>query len=182
MLKIIHLLTIPLLCVIIFIAQPANATDKHLRIIHTYIPDAVQIGTGEYKYFLMRIYQATLYALRNQQAGSPPLAMVLHYHHNLKGEKIAKASVNEIRKQGFRDEIKLAAWYKQMSEIFPDVEKGTELTGIFQENGNTVFYHADKKIGIIKDTDFGQYFFRIWLGEKTTAPQLRQQLLAGVKK
>lgn len=183
MLRIMRLLTVPLICAaIIFGAAPAKAQDDRLRIIQNHIPAAVRIGSGEYTYFLMRIYQATLYAPQNYKPGSAPLALVLHYYHDLKGEKIAKASVNEMRKQGFDDEIKLAAWYKQMAEIFPDVAKGTELTGILKENGHTVFYRAGKRIGTVKDTGFGQQFFKIWLGEKTTAPRLRQQLLAGAQK
>ncbi len=166
------------LCIYSFSAKDVRAEDVAAT-IGRHVPQAAVTGSGEYRYFLMSIYQATLYAPDGDWSGESPFALVLHYHRNLKGERIAKASVDQIRKQGYTDEVRLAAWYNQMAGIFPDVAEGDEIVGILKQNGETVFYHAGQQIGHVRDHEFGQRFFDIWLGHQTTAPHLRRQLLAG---
>ena len=64
-----------------------------------------------------------------------------------------------------------------MQDIFPDVENGTILTGVYYPNNKTVFYRDDGEIGTITDIEFGKWFFNIWLGEKTAFPKMRADLL-----
>ena len=66
-----------------------------------------------------------------------------------------------------------------MAAIFPDVTAGTCLTGVYDAHGATVFYLSGKMIGHIDDPEFGKRFFAIWLGDKTSQPALRAQLLGG---
>ncbi len=157
----------------IFIAAPAHAE----AFIKNYIPEAKITGSDRYTYMLFDIYDATLYAPKGQWEDNKPFALSLKYLRSLKGEKIAARSAEEMRKQGFKDEIKLAGWYSQMNEIFPNVTKGTNLTGVLLPNKETVFYKDNKRIGTIKDPEFGKWFFGIWLAHNTTAPTLRQNLI-----
>ena len=43
-----------------------------------------------------------------------------------------------------------------------------------------VFYKDNTEIGRIKDPAFSVAFFNIWLGDKTSAPELRRKLLGEV--
>jgi hypothetical protein len=105
------------------------------------------------------------------------LALKLSYLRTLRGRKIADRSIEEMRGIGITDEVKLAAWHTQMRNIFPDVQDGVSLTGVWTASGESIFFKNGQEIGRIKDPDFGKAFFDIWLSDKTSAPRLRQKLL-----
>lgn len=152
---------------LIFIACNANAQIAGQKLV----------GEGELYYFLLHIYDAKLYSTDGTFSFEKPFSLKLEYKRKLYGEKIADRSNLEIRKLGFKDEIKLAAWHGQMKEIFPDVDNDISITGVYTPNNQTVFYKNDEKIGTIKDPEFGKWFFGIWLNEKTSEPDLRKSLL-----
>lgn len=152
-------------------------TPAYSNEISLYIPDAKPVGQGKLSVMIWDIYDATLYAPQGIWQKSGPLALKLNYLRSIDGNKIADRSAEEIRDQGFKDEVKLAAWHTQMKKIFPDVENGTSITGILTASGETIFLKDGLEIGRIKDPEFGKTFFDIWLSEKTSAPDLRQDLL-----
>ena len=152
---------------------PAYALD-HIR---SYVPEAQKVGNGRLTYMFWDVYDATLYASRGVWKQGEPFALQLSYLREIEGKKIADRSVEEMRNQGITDEIKLAAWHAQMRKIFPNVYNGVALTGVYTQQGHTIFYMDDKEIGHIKDPDFGKAFFNIWLDETTSAPDLRRKLL-----
>ncbi len=141
------------------------------------VPDAKPVGTARLSKLVWDVYDATLYAPDGQWSDAQPFALSLHYLMALDGQDIAERSVAEIRKQGFGDEVKLAAWYSQMKAIFPDVRKGSEITGIYQPDAPTAFYLGSESLGQIRDPEFGRWFFNIWLGDNTSEPDIRKQLL-----
>ncbi len=153
--------------------SPAYALD----VIGTYVPDAEKVGQGRLKVMLWDVYDAALFAPNGQWQQDQPFALKLSYLRDIEGKKIADRSAEEIRTQGFTDEVKLADWHAQMRAIFPNVSSGSDLTGVSTQSGETVFYSGEQEIGRITDPDFGQQFFNIWLSTKTSAPELRRKLL-----
>lgn len=145
--------------------------------VHLSVPDASVVGRGTLSYAFFDIYDATLYAPQGKWDRSKPFALSITYNWPLEGKSIADRSVQEMRKQGFQDEVKLATWNAQMKSIFPDVRQGTVLTAVHAPGSKTLFYQDNKPIGTIKGDEFGRYFFDIWLSEKTSAPELRRNLL-----
>jgi len=155
---------------------PAYAM-QHIR---SHIPTAQKVGQGRLTYLMWDVYDATLYAPQGQWSQGQPFALKLSYLREIEGKKIADRSVEEIRNQGFTDEVKLATWHAQMRKIFPNVDEGVSLTGVHTQKGETVFYKDNVEIGRIKDSEFSQAFFGIWLNEETSAPNLRLKLLGAV--
>lgn len=159
--------------------KPVFAMEHILK----HIPQAQEVGEARMSVMLWDIYDAELFAPNGIWNEQNPFALQLTYLRDLKGAKIADRSVQEMRFQGFNDEIKLATWHTQMRRIFPDVGNGDSLTGIHAKDGQTIFYNGNAEIGRIKDPEFGKYFFSIWLSPKTSAPDIRQSLLGqGVMK
>lgn len=154
-------------------ASPVWASDY----ISAYIPGAKVVGQGRMTFFMWDVYDATLYAQAGTWREGQPLALTLSYLRDLNGEDIARRSIEEMRGQGYSDEIRLAAWFGQMKEIFPDVATGVSLTGVLTPDGPTVFFRDGNEIGRIADPEFGRAFFNIWLSQRTSAPELRAQLL-----
>lgn len=169
--------TVRVACALALIGvTPAYAIEH----ITNYIPEAEKVGEGRLTYLLWDVYDATLYASEGAWKEDSPFALELIYLREIKGKKIADRSIEEMRNQGITDEIKLATWHTQMSEIFPDVDKGIGLTGIQTDDGTTVFYQDQKELGRIEDKEFSKAFFDIWLSENTSAPDLRRKLLGSL--
>ena len=159
--------------IFLLLASPMAAND----VVQKYIHNAKQVGSGRLSVLLWDVYDATLYAPQGKWNANAPYALSIHYFREIEGADIAERSIEEIRKQGFVDEIKLGKWHTQMRQIFPDVQNGTELTAVFTADTSTNFYAGGKYIGSITGAEFGTHFFNIWLSEKTSEPALRQKLL-----
>jgi hypothetical protein len=161
---------------LIFSVQ-AQATS----LIEEHIPNAQLVATARLTVFLFDVYDASFYTEFGKPEVSPPFALKLSYLRKLKGEKIADRSAEEMRHQQRVDEVTLADWHSQMRRIFPDVEKGDDITGIYKENAECNFYKNSTFIGQVNDKQFCDVFFDIWFGEKTTEPDLRKKLLSQQK-
>ena len=147
------------------------------EIVMELIPDAKIVGEGRLSVVFLDIYDATLYAPEGKLLDSKPYALSIRYMREIEGQDIADRSVQEMRGQGVVDNAKLAAWNAQMKAIFPDVQDGTVLSAVFIPKQKTIFYEGGEQIGIINDAEFTQLFSDIWLGEKTSEPDLRRKLL-----
>ena len=141
-----------------------------------HVPRALKVGEGRLRYLFWDVYDAALYAPRGVWRDEPPFALRLSYLRPIAGVAIAERSVREIRDQGFNDEVMLNIWHQKMRDIFPDVDEGVSLTGIYTTHGSTIFYKDMFEIGRVSDPEFGRAFFAIWLGERTNFPDLRRQL------
>ncbi|OHU85089.1 MULTISPECIES: chalcone isomerase family protein [Pseudoalteromonas] len=142
------------------------------------IPSAKPVGDSPtLTYLFWDIYQATLYAPDGEFDTASPFILKLHYLRDLNGEEIAKRSIEEMKKQGFKDEVQLSAWFRQMRTIFPNVTNGTELYGLRTEQGSSRFYRGATLIGEVDDPQFTKHFFAIWLSENTSEPAMRKALL-----
>ncbi len=159
------------------------ADSEHIK---KEIPQAHALGSGTFRWFGIAVYDAQLWVGKDGytpeasgKLGQQPLALDLTYARSLVGSKIAEASIEEIQKLklGTADQRKI--WLEQMRKLFPDVKEGNHITGIFIPAEAARFYLNGKLLGEIKDADFANAFFSIWLDKKTTAPDLRQKLLAG---
>ena len=145
------------------------------------LPDATVIGSGSFRWFGLRLYDASLWAVRgsfnpdNWQSAS--LALELNYARTLEGRRIAEASIDEMKKLGIGTPAQHKAWDEAMKQVFPDVDKTTQLTGLYVPGQPTRFFRNGAAIGEIADPAFGPAFFAIWLHPKTTAPKLRTMLL-----
>ena len=155
------------------------ASGANPDVAKSYMPDARKIGDGVLTYLFWDVYRATLYAPGAGWRADAPFALSLAYLRDLKGRDIAERTISEIRDQGFGDETKLAAWFVRLAALLPDVAEGDSLTAVRDTAGRTVFYSDAHRIGVIDDPAFGQRFFDIWLGKKTSEPKLRRALLGG---
>ncbi len=152
--------------------------------IRAALDDAGLVGSGSYRWLGLKLYDARLWAPRKALAPdnweSTPLVLELVYARSLYGERIAKASVDEMKQLGLGTPAQQAAWLDAMKRVFPDVNEGTQLAGIYQPGGPTQFLRDGQPAGEIADPAFGKAFFAIWLHPKTSAPKLRNALF-GIK-
>ena len=150
--------------------------------IQSEIAGAHLAGHGTFRYFGMKIYDAQLWVgPKGYDAAAPtaaPLALDLNYSRALVGKKIAESSRDEMKKLNLGTAAQRAAWLTKMEAIFPDVQEGTHITGIYLPSFGAKFFLNGKPLGEIADPEFGHAFFAIWLDPHTTGGKLRDALLA----
>ncbi|MCH8621322.1 chalcone isomerase family protein [Undibacterium sp. TS12] len=182
-LSIKHLqVTIPLLLLqssmVTCLAQASTMAPAH---ISEEIPQAQLQGSGSYRWFGLHIYDAALWstsgAYQPDRDKTTRIALDLTYARTLYGNKIASASIEEIEKLQLGTAEKRERWLAQMKTLFPDVRQGTHITGIYVPNEAARFYLNGKLLGEIRDAEFANAFFAIWLDKKTSAQNLRNKLL-----
>ena len=160
------------------VANPALAQSTPVR---TALPEASLLGKGNYTWFGLSLYEARLWVDKKNFSATSwsgnGLALELVYSRKLYGERIAVASLDEIKKLGLGTPAQQENWLGAMKKIFPDVDEGTQLVGLYSPGQPTRFYRDGIPVGEVSDPEFGVAFFGIWLHPKTSAPKLRAALL-----
>lgn len=161
---------LPFLCLLVCGYTAASDHPEHLDSLKL-------VNEAKFSYMLWKVYDIALFDDQEYFDETPPYALKLTYLREFEGSSIADRSSKLIREQGIEDEIRLAAWHSQMDQIFPDVQVGDTLAGLYNEDKETVFFYNGELIGRIQDPLFGEYFFGIWLGKDTTESRLRSELI-----
>lgn len=159
-------------------AAPADAASALL-------PGAMVVGTGTLRFLGMVVYDARLLAAPGWHAGAlgrQPVVLELTYQRRFRGADIARRSLEEMRRPGPLPAAAEAAWLSAMQRLFPDVQPGDRIAGLWQPGvgARFVLTRADGRIqplGAIDDATFAERFFGIWLAPTTSEPGLRQALL-----
>lgn len=145
--------------------------------VRQHVPDASLVGEGMFTFYFWDVYRASLYAPNRNYDEAKPFALRLIYQRELEGKKIAQRSIDEMKKQGSLAKDVAETWLSKMESIFPDVTDGDVLTGIAISKEETQFYFNGEYVDAVQDSDFTSRFFDIWLGDKTSEPKFRKQLL-----
>jgi hypothetical protein len=162
------------LAITLLLAAGASAAPLHL---HRYMENPQPVGSGDLRFLVWNVYTATLFAPSGAWAPDAPFALHIVYHMDIAGQDIATRSVEEMRRQGLDDPEAARRFEARMAAVFPDVTKGTALTGIRDGDAGTLFYKDGVFIGAVGDREFTDRFFAIWLAPDTSEPRLRERLL-----
>ena len=134
-----------------------------------------------YTYFGFDVYLVSLWTAPDFQpeAGeNQRLALELNYLRPFAAKDIAKRSLQEMRRVGAFSAVQEKQWLSDMQRVFPNVRKGDRLLGLHRPGESAVFWHNGEPRGEIRDPEFARLFFGIWLSPRTSAPALREALLA----
>jgi hypothetical protein len=139
------------------------------------------VGEGKYSYWFWDLYRARLATpsgsfIDYQQ--SVPLLLELRYLRNISKTEFIDATVDQWRIQTGTVQKQHKLWAGELNTLWRDVKKGDMLSAELHADGLISFYFNQQPLGKTSDPAMGQAFFDIWLSEKTTAPELRQLLLA----
>ena len=162
----------------------------HFSVCHAEPPPAILLesapglslrGSGVFRYFGLRIYDAVLWSsapLSTERVDfSQPLALQLRYALRLEGRAIADRSIQEIAQLGIGTPEQRSAWQEALRRVLPDVDSGTVVAGVHVPGRGAKFFLNGAPLGEVNDPAFSQAFFSIWLDPKTSAPDLRTALI-----
>lgn len=173
-LLLLHFLLALCLLIGLMAAIPAYAAQWHDE-----LPQAKLIGKAELRWFGLKIYKAALWSAKTPFDPEQSFALELTYQRSIDRERIVQTSIGEIRRL-FGDrysEARLAQWQQLMSNAFIDVSEGDQLTGVYLSGIGCRFYNRTDLLAEIRDVEFAQAFFAIWLDARTKDTKLRSRLM-----
>ncbi|MCB2017493.1 MAG: chalcone isomerase family protein [Hydrogenophaga sp.] len=138
-------------------------------------------GRSLYRYWGFEVYVASLYAAPTfvaERFEQERFALELQYRRAFRGEDIAQRSIEEMQDISPLPPEQTGVWLATMKRLFPDVSPGDRLLGVYRPGGGASFYLNGQPRGSIDDPVFAARFFGIWLSPRTSAPQLREALIA----
>jgi hypothetical protein len=165
------------LCALLLLCSaPALAAEKPPEIasvIHASQP----YGEGTYSWMMIKAYDAILWTDAETWSMQSPFALVLHYRMHFTSKQLADRSIDEMRHIQPLSDAEAADYRAQLTRLFPDVKDGDAITALYIPHQGAQMFYNGKATGRITDDAFAQRFLNIWLSEKTSAPDLRKQLV-----
>lgn len=147
--------------------------------LNTIISSQQPYGEGTYSEFLIKAYDASLWTDAKNLSWDAPFALSLRYHTNFIGKDIAEHSIIEMNHVESLSAKEQNAYLQKLTALFPNVHPGDVITAIYQPLEAEKFYYNGNYIGHIDDEVLAHRFLSIWLSPKTSAPDLRHELLKG---
>jgi Chalcone isomerase-like len=160
----------------LFASQNMDGTPREVAAL----PNARSVGAAQFKVWGFKVYDARLWASQDFKAedyAQRSFALEINYLRSFDNGAVAERSIQEMRGIGKFSEAQAAQWLAQMQRIFPDIANGDRLVGMHKPGVGAAFSFNGKSVGEIADPEFARLFFGIWLSPKTSAPQLRRELL-----
>lgn len=165
---------------LILAAAPAAAVSVPAELppaVCSVIEPCRMVGKARLRWWGFHVYDAALWAREGRWSADAPYALDIVYARNVTGVQLAGTSIDEIRRMGVRDEALLARWDALLRGVFPDVQPGSRLTGLYRPQRGLQFYSGARLLGAIDDPELARRFFEIWLDPRTQKPELRAALL-----
>jgi len=135
------------------------------------------IGEGTLKVFFMEIYDLRLIADSPTFSWQNKFKLDFIYTRDLKKDSVIKSSIKELRRQSSTSESDIELWQGYLEQSIKPVQEGTHATVLWEPEGQITFLYENSDPTTIEDEDFARAFLNIWLGEETSQPKLRGQLL-----
>ncbi|MBL0317748.1 MAG: chalcone isomerase family protein [Alphaproteobacteria bacterium] len=136
-------------------------------------------GQGKlYKLFL-HVYDAQLWTDARIWSYEQPFALSLTYYRNFSTEELVDRTFDELNRIQPYNEAQQALYRPQLEAVFPSVRRGDRITALFSPSHGIHFFFNGNEKGTISSIAFSKQFLDIWLGEKTSEPAVRTNLLKG---
>ena len=135
------------------------------------------IGEGTLKVLMWEVYDLRLITDGTPFSWQNKFMLEFDYSRELKKESVIDASLKEFKLQPNVSDKDIKAWAVYLEQVIQPVQKGTKATVQWVPGGQIIFHYEGSKPTTIENEKFARAFLNIWLGEKTSRPKLRNQLL-----
>jgi hypothetical protein len=162
-----------ILLILVFIFTSSLASDLQKE---EFVSPTI-IGEGTLKVFFLEIYDLRLIADSPTFSWQNKFKLDFIYTRDLKKDSVIKSSIKELRRQPSVSESDIESWQEYLEQSIKPVQEGTHATVLWNPEGHITFHYENIDPITIEDEDFARAFLNIWLGEETSQPKLRSQLL-----
>ncbi|WP_370261782.1 chalcone isomerase family protein [Limnobacter sp.] len=148
------------------------------------IDNAKRMGFGTLRWFGLKIYDGQLWANVEPEGFNykrDPAWLELTYARSFDGTDIAERSIDEMEEIGAGTPEQHKAWLETLKSIFPDVKQGHTLSALHTPGKGIQFFRNGSPLARVDDPELAAAFMGIWLDPKTSAPEMRRQLI-GLKR
>ena len=135
------------------------------------------IGEGTLKVLMWEVYDLRLYTDETAFSWQDKFMLEFDYSRELKKESVIDASLKEFKLQPNVTDQDIKDWEMYLEQVIQPVQKGEKATIQWVPDGQIIFHYEGSKPAVIENEQFARAFFNIWLGEQTSRPKLRSQLL-----
>ena len=135
------------------------------------------IGEGKLKVLMWEVYDLRLFTDGTPFSWNNKFMLEFDYSRELKKESVIDASLKEFKLQPDVTDKDIKAWEVYLEQVIQPVQKGNKATVQWVPEGQIIFHYEGSKPITIENDKFARSFLNIWLGEKTSRPKLRNQLL-----
>ena len=139
------------------------------------------IGEGTLKVLMWEVYDLRLYTDGTAFSWQDKFMLEFDYSRELKKESVIDASLKEFKLQPNVSDNDIKAWEMYLEQVIQPVQKGTKASVMWVPEGQIVFNYEGSSPSTIENENFARAFLNIWLGEKTSRPKLRSQLLGNFR-
>lgn len=147
-------------------------------------------GSAELSVLFFDVYSSELYTpdgdyIVEDDITPHPLALSITYKRDISKAALVEATVEQWNKLGY-DQTLIPGWEEIVTDIFPGVSEGHNLTYVTNGVKGSFFYspaenEQSRLIGTIEDEKLNDAFLAIWLSPKTEYPKLRKGLIGDRK-
>lgn len=134
-------------------------------------------GQAEMNFLLMDVYRIALWTDQQEWSPKSSFALSITYAMGFTSDELWGRTCEEMQRHAADGEKLCLAAQKTSAAAMPDVRKGDRITALRTDKGTTRFYKNGTVTAEVPTPAFSDAFFAIWLGENTSEPQLRKQLL-----
>jgi hypothetical protein len=135
------------------------------------------IGQGTLKVLFFEVYDIRLLADSKPFSWKNKFQLEFEYKREVKKETVIESSIKEMRRQSSFLDKDINKWQEYLEISIKPVQEGSQATVTWNPNGQITFHYQSSEPTTIEDENFARAFLNIWLGEETSQPKLRNQLL-----
>ena len=135
------------------------------------------IGQGTLKVLFFEVYDIRLLADSKPFSWKNKFQLEFEYKREVKKETVIESSIKEMRRQSSFLDKDINKWQEYLEISIKPVQEGSQATVSWNPSGQITFHYQSSEPTTIEDENFARAFLNIWLGEETSQPKLRNQLL-----
>ena len=135
------------------------------------------IGQGKLKVLFFEVYDIRLLADSKPFSWKNKFQLEFEYKREVKKETVIESSIKEMHRQSSVLDKDINKWQEYLEISIKPVQEGSQATVSWNPNGQIIFHYQSSEPTTIEDENFARAFLNIWLGEETSQPKLRNQLL-----
>lgn len=163
---------------IVLLTTPAFALAAKPPELEPVIKSGAAVGNYSFRKLMLHVYDIAFWSDSGGWS-KVPYALSITYDMSFSPDELAERTGDEMKGVSGLPQETIAKYTELLRGIYPQVREGDRITALQKNAGTTVFYHNGKQVGIVKDAQFAQPFFGIWLSPKSSEPDMQKQLLSG---
>ena len=136
------------------------------------------IGQGTLKVLFFEVYSVRLLTDSKAFSWKNKFQLEFEYKREVKKQSVIESSIKEMRRQSNILDKDINQWQEYLEISIKPVQEGSQATVSWNPNGQITFHYQSSEPTTIEDENFARAFLNIWLGEETSQPKLRSQLLS----